>query len=114
MSVALHDFNGNSQCAYAKSNRSKFITLFQALTKSFTNFSFESSQAYTSAMALNSEFEPKIKSALVPVHSISPVLLSRPANTRSSSDVAFHVVLSSSKFVKKSFVSAPFRSVNTP
>jgi hypothetical protein len=27
---------------YARSNRSAFITLFQALTKSFTNFSFAS------------------------------------------------------------------------
>ena len=30
---------------YAMSNRSRFITLFQAATKSFTNASFESSQA---------------------------------------------------------------------
>lgn len=30
---------------FAKSNRSKFITLFQAATKSFTNLSFESLEA---------------------------------------------------------------------
>ncbi len=31
--------------AQARSKRSRFITLFQAATKSFTNFSFESSEA---------------------------------------------------------------------
>ncbi len=38
-----------SQNYFAKSNRSKFITLFQAATKSFTNRAFPSSLAYTSA-----------------------------------------------------------------
>lgn len=55
---------------YFTSNRSKFITFVQAATKSFTNFSLASAPAYTSAKALNSEFEPKIKSALVAVHLI--------------------------------------------
>jgi hypothetical protein len=36
---------------FTKSNPSKFITLFQAATKSFTNFSLASLLAYTSAMA---------------------------------------------------------------
>ena len=34
---------------FARSKRSRFITLFQAATKSFTNRAFPSSQAYTSA-----------------------------------------------------------------
>lgn len=38
------------ECQF-RSNRSAFMTLFQAETKSLTNFSFESEQAYTSAMA---------------------------------------------------------------
>ena len=39
------------------------MTLTHALVKSFTNFISASSEAYTSAMALNSELEPKIKSS---------------------------------------------------
>jgi hypothetical protein len=46
------------------------MTLVQTLTKSLTNFSFESSQAYDSASARNCEFDPKIKSDLVAVHTI--------------------------------------------
>ncbi len=49
-------------------------------------------------MALNSEFEPKIKSALVPVHFNSPVFLLLPSNTLSSSEVAPQVVPISNQF----------------
>ena len=61
------------------SNRSRFMTLFQAATKSLTNFCCESLQAYTSAMARNCEFEPKMRSTAVAVHLASPVLRSRPS-----------------------------------
>ena len=37
--------NNYSINAHARSKRSRFITLFQAATKSFTNFSFESAHA---------------------------------------------------------------------
>lgn len=58
---------------YAKSKRSRFITLFQAATKSFKNLSCASAQAYTSAKARNSELEPKIKSTRDAVHFNTPV-----------------------------------------
>ena len=60
-----------------KSNLSKFITLFQAATKSFTNLSRASALAYTSAIALSSELEPNTRSARVPVHFVSPVAFER-------------------------------------
>src|ERR1041384_187691 len=41
----LLELNNYSYRAHAKSKRSRFITLFQAATKSFTNFSFESADA---------------------------------------------------------------------
>ena len=55
------------------------MTLVQAAIKSFTNFPLASSHAYTSAMARNSELDPKIKSTLVPVHFTLPVLRSLPS-----------------------------------
>jgi hypothetical protein len=54
------------------------MTLTQAATKSRTNFSCPSSQAYTSATARSWEFEPKMRSTAVPVHFSSPVCRSRP------------------------------------
>ena len=42
-------------------------------------------------MALSSELEPKMRSARVPVHSISPEALSDPTNTFCASEVAFQV-----------------------
>src|SRR5690606_5121137 len=65
---------------YSKSKRSAFITLVHAAIKSFTNFSLASLLAYTSAKALSSELEPKIRSARVAVHLVSPVALSFPSN----------------------------------
>ena len=99
---------------YNTSNLSRFMTLVQAATKSVTNLSLPSSAAYTSAIALSSVFDPKIKSALVPLYLITPVLLSEPSNKVSSSEVAFQVLLKSKIFTKKSLVSVPTVSVNTP
>jgi hypothetical protein len=64
---------------YARSNLSRFITLVQAATKSFTNFSLPSLLAYTSAIALSSELEPNTRSARVAVHLAAPVLRSLPS-----------------------------------
>src|SRR5215468_2426186 len=55
-----------------RSNRSRFITLTHAATKSFTNFSFASSLAYTSATARSSEFDPKTRSTRLPVQTTFP------------------------------------------
>src|SRR6266542_7104448 len=79
-------------CCQARSNRSAFITLAHAATKSCTNFSFASSLAYTSARARSSEFDPKTRSARLPVHLSSPVAAARPSNVFASPDVGFHVV----------------------
>src|SRR5690606_40141393 len=100
--------------AYFNSKRSKFITLVQAATKSFTNFSLESSQAYTSAIARSSELEPKIKSARVPVHLKVSEALWRPSKIRSSSPTVFQVVPKSRRFTKKSFVNVSGLLVKTP
>ena len=53
---------------YLTSNRSNSITFAHATAKSFTNFSFASSPAYTSANARNSECDPKMRSARVAVY----------------------------------------------
>ena len=50
----------------------------------------------------------------VPVHLSSPVLRSRPSNTSASFETAFHSVPMSSRFTKKSLVSASGRLVKTP
>ena len=60
------------------------------------------------------EFEPKIRSTRVPVHFSLPVLRSRPSNTSASFETAFHSVLMSSRFTKKSLVSASGCLVKTP
>src|SRR5690606_7145815 len=60
------------------SNRSRFITLVQAFTKSLMNFTCASALPYTSAMALNSELEPNTRSARLAVHLGWPVLRSVP------------------------------------
>src|SRR4051794_30004048 len=62
----------------ARSKRSRFITLLHAAAKSFTNASFESLHAYTSAIARSWEFEPKRRSTRVPVHLSLSVARSRP------------------------------------
>lgn len=61
-----------------RSNRSAFITLFHAATKSATNFSFASSVAYTSANARNCEFDPNTKSTRLAVHFGAPDTRSLP------------------------------------
>ena len=96
------------------SNRSRFITLFHAAAKSLTNVSLASSQAYLSAMARNSEFEPKMRSTLVPFQRTSPELLLFPSKTSSTLETAFHFVPKSRRCTKKSFESAPGRFVKTP
>src|SRR5436190_18192146 len=87
-----------------RSKRSRFITLVHAATKSFTNFSFESAHAYTSARARTCECEPKIRSTRVPVHLTAFDLRSRPSYTPSE-PAGCHCVLMSSRLTKKSFVS---------
>src|SRR5271163_72375 len=91
--------------AQLRSKRSRFITLFHAATKSFTNFSFESEHAYTSASARSSEFDPKIRSARVPCHLTTFVFRSRPSYTPEEPlDKGCHSVLMSRRLVKKSLV----------
>jgi len=58
------------------------------------------------ARARSWEFEPKMRSTRVPVHLTWPVLRSRPSNMSASFETAFHVVPMSSRFTKKSLVSA--------
>ena len=50
----------------------------------------------------------------MPVQRTSPVARSRPSNVSASSDVAVHSVPMSSRLTKKSLVSVPGASVNTP
>ena len=59
-----------------RSNRSRVMTLVQALTKSSMNFSSASVAAYTSAMERSSACEPNTRSTGVPVHFRSPVVRS--------------------------------------
>ncbi len=63
-----------SVATYLRSKRSSSMTLTHAATKSSTNFCLASELAYTSAMARNSEFEPKSRSTRVPVMVGSPVV----------------------------------------
>src|SRR6056297_2881885 len=106
--------NGGNTTVYFRSNRSKDITLLHAFMKSRRNFSSESALPYTSAIALNSEFEPKIRSERVAVHFTSFVSRSSPSKSLRSSDTGFHSLLRSSRFRKKSFVRVPGLSVKTP
>src|ERR1700722_8120412 len=76
----------------ARSKRSRFITLVQAATKSWTNFLCASELPYTSERARSWAFEPKIRSARVAVQRTSPDLRSRPSNLSCASEVAFHAV----------------------
>src|SRR5262249_39397333 len=69
---------------HTRSKRSRFITLAQAATKSWTNFACASELAYTSASPRNSEFETKPSSTRVPVHFTRPVRRSRPSNRSAS------------------------------
>ena len=62
---------------HSRSKRSASMTLVQAATKSWTNFSWASSLAYTSARARSCEFDPKMRSTGVAVHFRSPVARSR-------------------------------------
>ena len=55
-----------------------------------------------------------MRSTRVPVHLSLPVARSRPSKTSLSSELAFQLVLMSSRFTKKSFVSVPGRLVRTP
>ena len=59
---------GHRSSDHARSKRSRFITLFHAATKSWTNFSCASEPPYTSDSARSTECEPKTRSARVPVH----------------------------------------------
>ncbi len=61
------------------SKRSRFITLFHAATKSCTNFCCPSDEAYTSATARSSAFDPNTRSTGDAVHLSAPVLRSRPS-----------------------------------
>ena len=54
------------------------------------------------------------KSTVVAVHLTSPVAPSRPSYTFSAESDAFHSVLMSSRFTKKSLVSVSGRWVNAP
>ena len=60
---------GGKPCSQdqARSKRSAFMPLFQATTKSLTNFSFASSCLQISAIARSCELEPKVRSTRVAV-----------------------------------------------
>ena len=58
--------------------------------------------------------KPIMRSTRVPVHLTSPVARSRPSNMFPSSEVGCHAVPRSSRFTKKSLVSASGRPVLTP
>ena len=70
---------GSVRSTYFTSNRSRFITLTQAATKSWTNLSWASSLAYTSASARSWECDPNTRSTAVAVHRGSPETRSRPS-----------------------------------
>ena len=97
-----------------RSKRSRFITLVQAATKSCTSFCCPSAQAYTSARARSTELEPNTRSTRVALYFASPVLRSLPVNSSAWSSAAFQTVAISSRLTKKSLLSTPTRSVNTP
>lgn len=97
-----------------RSKRSRFITLVQAATKSCTSFCCPSAQAYTSARARSTELEPNTRSTRVALYFASPVLRSLPVNSSALSSAAFQTVAISSRLTKKSLLSTPTRSVNTP
>src|SRR6202050_5262373 len=99
---------------FARSKRSRFITLLHAPTKSCTNFACASELPYTSDRARSCAFEPKIRSARVAVHRTSPLLRSRPSNVLFASDTAFHAVFISSRLMKKSLVKLSGLLVKTP
>src|SRR5580658_2773410 len=98
----------------ARSKRSRFITLVQAATKSWTNLACASELPYTSERARSCALEPKIRSARVAVQRTSPVLRSRPSNALFASETAFHAVCMSSRLIKKSLVNASGFLVKTP
>src|SRR5438477_4330526 len=75
-----------------RSKRTRFMTLSQAATKSRTNLSRASSQAYISAIARNCEFDPKTRSTVVAVHLVMPVARSRPSKTPSDLADGCHTV----------------------
>src|SRR5438477_11483688 len=97
----------------ARSKRSRFITLAHAATKSRTNFSFESSHAYTSARARSCDLEPKTRSTAVAVRLTLPVAGSRPSYTFSAAADARHSALMSTSVTKKSLVNVGGPSVKT-
>jgi translation initiation factor IF-1 len=65
--------------AQRRSKRSRFITLAHAATKSSTNIFCPSDEAYTSATARSSAFEPNTRSTGVAVHLNAPLCRSRPS-----------------------------------
>ena len=70
--------------------------------------------AKASAKARNCEFDPNAKSTRLAVHFTAPVVRSRPSNRVSSSEMSDQVVPMSNRFVKKSLLRLPGRSVKTP
>ena len=96
----------------AKSNRSRFITLFQAATKSRIDFlRVGASVDFRQGTKLG--VRPEIRSTRVAVHLSSPVFRSRPQRVPPSPKPAPTPYMSS-KFTKKSLVSVSGRVVKTP
>src|SRR5579863_4698586 len=85
---------------HRKSNRSRFITLTHAATKSCKNCSCASELPYTSASARSTELEPNTRSTRVAVHLSSPDFRSWPSNVSLASETACHSVRISSRFLK--------------
>ena len=73
---------GRSGLQVARSNRSRFITLTHAATKSLDEFLLARPRLHRLRTAPAScACEPKTRSTRLPVHFTSPVLRSRPSNT---------------------------------
>lgn len=89
---------------HPRSKWSRFMTLFHASMKSWTNFFRASALPYPSDIARSCASEPNTRLARVPLHLTFPVVLSRPSNTSFASYVAIHTVPVSSRLTKKSLV----------
>src|SRR6185295_17029318 len=79
-----------------RSNRSRFMTLSHAATKSLTKRASPSTEAYTSARARSWEWAPKTRSTAVAV----PVTAPEPSYTLASDDEVFHSVPGVSSLTK--------------
>ena len=100
----------------ATSNRSRFMTLSQAATKSCTNFCCASDccrRPRRNRPQLRVGTEDQVDPGARPLD-LARLVRSRPSKSSSSSDGLSHSVPMSSRLTKKSLVRVPGRSVKTP